>query len=252
MGSEITVFDTVTNIPLREAASSSKAGRARIDLMRYAVLVRFIKQLATLTLLFGVFISHSGISSAAGSIRILALGDSLTAGYGLDTSDGFPDQLQRKLIAMGYEVRVLNSGVSGDTSAGGLARLDWALADKPTHAIIELGANDGLRGLDPAAMRANLDAIIRRLKGAGVGVLFTGMRAPPNLGRSYESAFNKVFPELAIKHDVSFYPFFLTGVAARPGLNQPDGLHPNRDGIALIVDQIVPYVVRLLNKRKQE
>ena len=220
--------------------------------MRYAVLVRYFKHLATFALWLGVILSLAGISRAAEPFRILALGDSLTAGYGLDTGDRFPDQLQRKLTAMGYHVRILNGGVSGDTSAGGLARLDWALADKPTHAIIELGANDGLRGLEPSAMRANLDTIIRRLKGAGVAVLFTGMRAPPNLGRSYETAFNSVFPELAKKHDVAFYPFFLTGVVTRPDLNLPDGLHPNRDGVAIIVDRIVPYVVRLLNKRKQE
>ncbi|MDA0652348.1 MAG: arylesterase [Proteobacteria bacterium] len=188
---------------------------------------------------------------AAEPLRILALGDSLTAGYGLTPEDGFPSQLQRKLIAMGYSARVLNGGVSGDTSAGGLARLDWALSDRPTHAIVELGANDGLRGLDPAAMRANLDAIIQRLQNAGIAVLFTGMRAPPNLGRSYETSFNKVFPELAKKHNVVFYPFFLSGVAARPALNLADGLHPNRDGVAAIVDRIAPFVVRLLKDRKQ-
>lgn len=194
----------------------------------------------------------AGASVAAEAPRILALGDSLTAGFGLDVEDGFPGQLQRKLIVMGYDVRVLNGGVSGDTSAGGLARLDWALADRPTHAIIELGANDGLRGLDPSAMRANLDAIIRRLKGAGIAILLTGMRAPPNLGRLYETAFNRVFPELAEAHDVVYYPFFLSGVAARPALNLADGIHPNRDGVAVIVDRIAPYVVRLLSSRKQE
>lgn len=153
---------------------------------------------------------------------------------------------------MGHAVRVINAGVSGDTSAGGLARLDWALADRPSYAIVELGANDGLRGLDPGAMRANLDAIIRRLKKAGVAVLLTGMRAPPNLGRRYETAFNAVFPALARKNHVAFYPFFLAGVAARPALNQKDGIHPNREGVAVIVDRIAPYVVRLLNGTKQE
>jgi len=219
--------------------------------MRYAVPARYFKGLAALMLLIGAVFSFSGTSRAAEPLRILALGDSLTAGYGLALEEGFPSQLQRKLIAMGYSAHVLDAGVSGDTSAGGLARLDWALSDRPTHAIIELGANDGLRGLDPAAMRANLDAIIRRLKDAGVGILFTGMRAPPNLGRSYETAFNKVFPELAKTHNDVFYTFLLTGVDARPALNLADGLHPNRDGIAVIVDRIVPYVVRLLKDRKQ-
>ncbi|MDC0033345.1 arylesterase [Alphaproteobacteria bacterium] len=192
------------------------------------------------------------MSIAAEPIRILALGDSLTAGYGLDIDDGFPNQLQEKLQLMGISARVFNGGVSGDTSAGGLARLDWALADRPSHAIIELGANDGLRGLDTAAMRSNLDAIIQRLSDAGIAILLTGMRAPPNLGRLYETAFNRVFPELAKKHNVAFYPFFLSGVAARPDLNLPDGLHPNRKGIAIIVDRIAPYVVRLIKNRKQE
>ncbi len=220
--------------------------------MRYAVLARYFKRLAAFSLLLGVVFSLSEMSIAAEPLRILVLGDSLTAGYGLATDDRFPNQLQSKLIAKGFSARVLNGGVSGDTSAGGLARLDWALSDRPSHAIVELGANDGLRGLDPAAMRANLDAIIRRLQNAGIAVLLTGMRAPPNLGRSYESAFNRVFPELAKKYNVVFYPFFLSGVAARPALNLADGIHPNRDGVAVIVDRIAPYVVRLLKVRKQE
>jgi acyl-CoA thioesterase-1 len=228
------------------------ASQSTIGSKRYAVPIRFFKRLAVLTLSFNALLSLASATVAAETFRILALGDSLTAGYGLDTDDGFPSQLQRKLVSIGYPARVFNGGVSGDTSAGGLARLDWALADRPSHAIIELGANDGLRGLDPGAMRANLDAIIRRLKDAGVDVLLTGMRAPPNLGRTYETAFNGVFAELAEKHDLVYYPFFLSGVAARPALNLADGIHPNRDGVAVIVDRITPYVVRLLNNRKQE
>jgi acyl-CoA thioesterase-1 len=180
------------------------------------------------------------------------LGDSLTAGYGLPVEEGFTHQLEVALKAQGFNVTVLNAGVSGDTSAGGRARLDWALADNPTHAIVELGANDGLRGLDPNAMRANLENILSRLKRAGVHVLLTGMRAPPNLGRRYENAFNAVYPELAKKHRVALYPFFLDGVAARPTLNQADGIHPNREGVAAIVDRITPYVVRLLKERERE
>lgn len=213
---------------------------------------RFFKLLAAFAVLTGIVFPNAGGAVSAPAIRILALGDSLTAGYGLDSGDGFPAQLQRKLDSMGYDAQVLNAGVSGDTSAGGLARLDWALSDRPTHAIIELGANDGLRGLEPAAMRANLDAIIRRLRAADIAVLLTGMRAPPNFGTSYVTDFNRVFPELAEKHGVVFYPFFLTGVAARPELNLGDGIHPNRDGVAAIVDRIAPYVVRLLEKHKQE
>jgi acyl-CoA thioesterase-1 len=213
---------------------------------------RFFKALAVFALVSGAVLSVSGGAAAAEAFRILALGDSLTAGYGLDSGDAFPARLQRKLVSMGYDARVINAGVSGDTTAGGLARLDWALSDRPTHAIIELGANDGLRGLEPEAMRANLDAIIRRLREANVAVLLTGMRAPPNFGTSYVTDFNRVFPELAERHGVAFYPFFLAGVAARPALNLGDGMHPNRDGIAEIVDRIAPYVVRLFEKRKRE
>jgi acyl-CoA thioesterase-1 len=191
-------------------------------------------------------------AAAAEPVRILVLGDSLTAGYGLPPDEGFTARLQARLRDRGYDARVFNGGVSGDTSAGGLARLDWALADEPDIAIVELGANDGLRGLDPAALSANLDAILQRLRAADVRVLLAGMRAPPNLGRDYEAAFNRVFPALAEKHDVAFYPFFLEGVAARPALNQPDGIHPNRAGVAVIVDRITPYVVRLLDHRKPE
>lgn len=227
-------------------------GKAVSRFMRYAVLTRIFKRIAEFATALGFLFWLSTMATAAEQIRILALGDSLTAGYGLDINDGFTAQLERKLTALGYSVRVLNGGVSGDTSAGGRARLDWALADRPTHAIVELGANDGLRGLDPGAMRENLDAIIRRLHDAGVAVLLAGMRAPPNLGSAYTSAFNRVFPELAKKHNVVLYPFFLAGVASRPALNLRDGIHPNREGIAIIVDRITPYVVRLLEKSKQD
>lgn len=189
--------------------------------------------------------------SAASPTRILVLGDSLSAGYGLPAGEAFPVKLGIKLRAAGHNVKMLNGGVSGDTSAGGRARLSWALADKPHFAIIELGANDGLRGLDPEAMRENLDDIITRLKAAGIGVLLTGMRAPPNIGPDYGKAFNRVFPDLAKKHHVILYPFFLEGVAAIPELNQHDGIHPNPRGVAVIVDRIMPFVVRLLKDNQK-
>ncbi|HLO79031.1 MAG TPA: arylesterase [Magnetospirillum sp.] len=182
----------------------------------------------------------------AETLRILALGDSLTAGYGVAATDAFPVQLERALRADGYDVAVLNAGVSGDTTAGGKARLDWALADKPQIAIVELGANDGLRGLDPAITERNLDAIVSRLKADGVRVLLTGMRAPPNYGPDYASTFDQMFPRLAERHRVAFYPFFLEGVARDPRLNQPDGLHPTRDGVAEIVRRILPSVKAVL------
>lgn len=182
-------------------------------------------------------------------VRILALGDSLTAGYGLPAEAGFTKVLERELAALGIAAQVVQGGVSGDTTAGGLARLDWALADKPDLAIVELGGNDGLRGLSPKQTRANLDAIVEKLKAAKVGILLTGMLAPPNLGKEYGREFNSVFPELAAKHGVAFYPFFLEGVAARPELNQPDGIHPNARGVAIIARAMAPRIKRLIEAR---
>ncbi|MEQ8505262.1 MAG: arylesterase [Rhodospirillales bacterium] len=184
--------------------------------------------------------------SAAESLRVLVLGDSLTAGYGLDAKDAFPVRLEAALKAQGRDVTVLNAGVSGDTTAGGRARIGWALADKPDAVILELGANDGLRGLDPKATFGNLDAIIAKLRAAGLPVLLTGMLAPPNLGRDYAAEYNAVFPRLAEKHDVLFYPFFLAGVAAKPDLNQDDGIHPNGKGVGVIVERITPYALDLV------
>ncbi|MEZ5931188.1 MAG: arylesterase [Alphaproteobacteria bacterium] len=179
--------------------------------------------------------------------RISVLGDSLTAAYGLPIDQGFPAQLERALRAQGYDCELLNAGVSGDTTAGGLARLDWMLADRPSHVILELGANDGLRGLPTEQMEANLDAIITRLRAEDLPVLLTGMLPPPNLGQDYGDAFSKVYQDLAQKHDIPLYPFFLDGVAADPSLNQPDQLHPNADGVAAIVERILPVVTEWLD-----
>lgn len=174
--------------------------------------------------------------------RIAVLGDSLTSGYGLPLVEGFPAQLERRLHDEGFACEVLDAGVAGDTSAGGLTRVDWVLADEPTHVIVELGGNDALRALPPEAMEENLDAIISRLKAGGVEVLLAGMLAPPNLGREYGEAFAAVFPRLAERHDVPLYPFFLEGVATVPDLNQPDGIHPSAQGVATIVENIFPTV----------
>lgn len=189
-------------------------------------------------------------ATAAPPLRLLVLGDSLTAGYGLTAEDGFTAQLQTALKDAGRDVVVLNAGVSGDTTAGGRARIGWALGDKPDAVIVELGANDGLRGLDPKATFDNLDAVIADIRRAGLPVLLTGMLAPPNLGRDYAGDFNAVFPRLAEKHDVLFYPFFLAGVAAKPDLNQDDGIHPNPKGVAAVVARILPYVLDLLARVK--
>lgn len=185
-------------------------------------------------------------AAAAGPVRILALGDSLTAGYGLPPEQGFTAALERALKERGIDARVIDGGVSGDTSAGGLSRLDWSLADDPQVAVVALGANDGLRGIDPAATRANLDAILAKLREKGVTVLLAGMYAPRNLGRDYAQRFDGVYPELAEKHGVALYPFFLEGVAAEPRLNQADGIHPNREGVAVMVRGILPHLEPLV------
>ena len=184
---------------------------------------------------------------AAKETRLLVLGDSLTSGWGLAAPDAFPAQLERALHAAGRrDVRVLASGVAGDTSAGGRARLAWSLADRPGAAIVEFGANDGLRGIDPASTYDNLDAILTELSRREIPVLLAGMYAPPNLGREYGDAFDGIYPRLAERHGVVLYPFFLDGVAVEPRLNQADGIHPNADGVAVIVERILPYVMKLL------
>src|SRR5919106_281424 len=183
----------------------------------------------------------------AAACRIAVLGDSLTAAYGLDVAEGFPARLEHALRERGYDCAVLDAGVSGDTSAGGLARLDWMLADEPSHVIVELGGNDGLRALPVEQMAGNLDGSITRLKDEDIPVLLTGMLAPPNLGRDYGDAFAAVFPELAEQHHVPLYPFFLEGVAGDELLNQGDGIHPTAEGIAIIVENILPTVTDWLD-----
>jgi len=205
----------------------------------------FIKRLIAFSAV-ALAIAAAAPKAGAAEGTIVAFGDSLTAGYGLPAEDAFPSRLEAYLRARGHDWRVINAGVSGDTSAGGLARLDWALADKPDLVILELGSNDGLRGLSAEAMEENLDRILARLEAAGVRVLLAGMRAPPNLGPDYAEGFEAVYPRLAEKYGVPFYPFFLDGVAAVPALNQPDGIHPNEAGVAEIVRRIGPLVERAI------
>jgi len=187
-------------------------------------------------------------SPALADCRIAVLGDSIAAGYGLPVENALPARLEAALRARGYDCTVLDAGVSGDTSAGGRARLDWMLGDDPTHVIVELGGNDALRALPVEQMEDNLDAIITRLKEEGVAVLLAGMLAPPNLGREYGEAFAAVFPRLAEKHDVPLYPFILEGVAAEPDLNQRDGIHPSAEGVAVIVENLLPTVEAWLER----
>jgi acyl-CoA thioesterase I len=188
-------------------------------------------------------------SAAAHGPVILDFGDSLTAGYGLMPEQAFPARLQAWLQRRGIAARIVNAGVTGDTTAGGLARLNWALADKPDLVILALGANDALRGIDPATVRDNLDKMIRKIQAGGAKVLLLGMLAPPNWGEAYQRAFDRIFPDLARAHQATLYPFFLEGVAMKPDLNQPDGLHPNERGVAVLVDRIGPVVARLVASR---
>jgi len=183
---------------------------------------------------------------AAAATRILAFGDSLTAGLGLPASQAFPARLQALLAAEGLAVEVVNAGVSGDTSADGLARLDWAMADHPDAMLVELGANDALRGIDPKLTYANLDQILARLKASGVKAMLLGMLAPSNWGDAYRQEFDAIYRRLADKYQVPLYPFILDGVALDPGLTQPDGLHPNAAGAEIIAERLTPYVARFL------
>lgn len=181
-------------------------------------------------------------------IRLLVFGDSLVAGYSLPPDASYPAQLETALKAKGIKATVLNAGVSGDTTAAAASRLDWALADKPTHVIVELGANDMLRGLAPEQARANLDGILTKLKQAKLPVLLMGMLAAPNLGADYGRRFNSIYPDLAAKHGVPLYPFFLDGVAGEARLNLSDGIHPTRDGVAVMVERTLPHILRFLGQ----
>jgi acyl-CoA thioesterase-1 len=185
-------------------------------------------------------------AAAEKPVKIVALGDSLTAGYQLPAGDTFPARLEQALKAKGLAVEIVNAGVSGDTSTGGLARLDWSVPEGTDAVILELGANDMLRGIEPKVTREALDAIVRKLKERGIEVLLCGMLAPPNLGADYARAFNPIYPQLASAHGVLFYPFFLNGVAANASLNLRDGMHPNADGVAAIVERILPKVEELI------
>ena len=184
----------------------------------------------------------------AGTTTILALGDSLTAGYGLDAGKSFPDKLQEALKAKGHDVNIINAGVSGDTAAQGAARLDWALTSDVKAVIIELGANDALRGLEPAQTEASLRLILDTLKKKNLPSLILGMKAPPNLGADYQAKFDGIYPKLAKEYGAALYPFYLDGVAANTDLNQADGIHPNEKGLAIIVPKILPYAEALLPK----
>lgn len=184
--------------------------------------------------------------AAARPLRIVALGDSLTAGYGLPAAAAFPAVLERALKARGHAVEIVNAGVSGDTASGGLERLDWSVPDGTDGVILELGANDMLRGTDPAVTRRALEEIVRRLKGRGIPVLLAGMHAVRNLGPDYVARFDAIYPDLAAREGLVLYPFFLDGVAGDDTLSLPDRLHPTAKGIERVVERILPSVEQFL------
>ncbi len=194
--------------------------------------------------------SGARVAVADGPFRILMLGDSLTAGYGLATREALPARLEAALRSRAVDARVINAGVSGDTTAGGLARIEWALADDPHAVIVALGANDGLRAIDPAVTRKNLDRLLGLLAGRGLPVLLAGMVAPPNLGPGYAARFDPIYPELAVRHGAILYPFLLDGVATVAALNQRDGIHPNAAGVETIAERMLPAVLCLVRGAK--
>ncbi|MFZ5690897.1 MAG: arylesterase [Pseudomonadota bacterium] len=188
----------------------------------------------------------------AAPLKIVAFGDSLTAGYGLPAQDAFPAKLQAALRTKGHNVEIENAGVSGDTASGGLSRLDWSIPDGTDAVIVELGANDMLRGVDPSVTRRALDEILAKLKARNIPVLLAGMRAAPNMGAEYAAAFESIFTDLASKYDVVFYPFFLEGVAAQAQLALRDGVHPNGAGVETIVKGILPKAEELIARAKKD
>jgi acyl-CoA thioesterase I len=190
--------------------------------------------------------AHAQAAGTAKPIKMVVLGDSLSAGLGLQAAAAFPARLQKSLESKGIKVDMINAGVSGDTASGGRDRLDWSIPDGTDLVIVELGANDALRGTDPAVTRAALSDILTRLKARKIAVLLCGMLAPPNYGKDYADRFNTIYPELAKAFDVPLYPFFLDGVAAEKKLNQADGIHPTAEGVDLIVKNILPAVEALL------
>ena len=195
--------------------------------------------------LWGVVPAGSALAQSR-TLRLVALGDSLTAGYGLPQNAAFPVVLERALKARGHAVEIANAGVSGDTSSGGLDRLDWSVPDGTDGVILELGANDMLRGVDPAITRRALGSIVRRLKERNIPVMLAGMRASRNLGPDYVTQFDAIYPDLAREHGLVLYPFFLEGVAGERSLNLPDGLHPTAKGIESIVERMLPTVETFL------
>lgn len=209
----------------------------------------YLFALALVTLLWLFASAGVSASSVDPRPRIVAFGDSLTAGLGVGPNESYPAQLQRRLDALGYRYRVINAGVSGDTTAGGLRRVPWILNSKPDLVILELGANDGLRGLSVDQTRNNLRQIIQRVQQAGATVVLAGMKLPPNYGRDYIASFESIYPALAKEYRLPLIPFFLEGVGGSPVLNQADGIHPTKKGYELVVEHVLKALTPLLEPR---
>ena len=229
------------------------SGRAECGEGQYGCQMREVQQKLcfgpkslALTLMAALFLCAAPVAARAATATVMAFGDSLFAGYGVAASDSLPSQLEQALKAGGRDVKLINAAVSGDTTADGVARLDWSLAAKPDVVLLELGSNDALRALDPALTRANLEKILDRLKAAKVSVVLIGMLAPRNLGTDYAKKFDAIYPELAAKYGVPLYPFVLDGVALDPALTQADGMHPNPQGVGVMVKRMLPTVEKAL------
>lgn len=220
----------------------------RSALRSYGTLAIRVQRFAALALvtMFCALAPAGGFAATDGPVKIVVLGDSLSAGYGLPAEAAFPARLAVALKGKGIAASIANAGVSGDTASGGLGRLDWSVPEGTEAVILELGANDALRGLDPDLTKTALDTILSKLKDRHIAVLLAGMQAPRNMGPDYVRAFDAIFPALASNHAVAFYPFFLAGVATDPKLNQGDGMHPNAAGVDVIVERILPQVENLI------
>jgi len=209
--------------------------------------------LLSFTLVSALVLTATAPSSASAGPLVVCLGDSLTEGYGIDPAKAYPVQLQKLLQDRGWtDVEIVNAGISGSTSASGRARLQWQLLRRPDVVIVALGANDGLRGVELAATQANLSEVIELAKNNGLAVLLAGMKLPPNYGSDYTTRFEKMFIELAEEHEVTLLPFLLDGVAARPELNLPDGIHPNAEGYAIVAETVAKWLTPILEKLKRE
>ncbi len=207
-----------------------------------------IVKVATFIVAVSIMLPAAIIADQIEPIRIVAIGDSLIAGYGLKPEQGFTSKLQKILNERGCPVRIINSGISGDTTNGGLARIDWVLSDQYSGVILFLGYNDAFRAVPVESVRHNLTEIIKKLQSRNIPILFFGAKAPRNLGADYYEKFDSIYPELAAEFGLLFYPFFLDGVATDPLLNQRDGIHPNEAGVDLIVDRILPYAGQLIRQ----